>query len=207
MNTESQGQNSNENSYSLDQNFWETRWKNHQTGLDIGYPSPAISDFFENYPDKSISILIPGCGNAYEAEFLYRKGFSNISLIDISSPVVEQLKSKYRNDPQMTIIHGGFFEHLGQYDLIIEQTFFCAINPKKRRDYVEKVSSLLKDKGQLVGVLFNREFEAAGPPFSGSEEEYKKLFETSFDIKIMKECRNSIPPRRGSELFIHFQKK
>ncbi|HXH19987.1 MAG TPA: hypothetical protein VNJ07_12995 [Chitinophagales bacterium] len=34
--------------------------------------------------------------------------------------------------PVVRLIHRDFFKHQGRYDLIIEQTFFCAINPKPR---------------------------------------------------------------------------
>lgn len=55
---------------SLDQNYWNTRWANNETGWDIGYPAPAITNYMAQVPDKHIAILIAGCGNAYEAAFL-----------------------------------------------------------------------------------------------------------------------------------------
>lgn len=191
----------------LNQNFWESRWKNKQTGWDIGYPSPAITDFLEVYPNKNASILIPGCGNAYEAEYLYRNGFTDITLIDIAPHAVEKLKNKFRNDPQVKVVQGNFFDWEGDYDLMIEQTFFCAIAPELRPNYVKKAHDLLKKDGQIVGLLFNREFQEQGPPFGGVQMEYETLFQPFFDIKIMEECTNSIPPRQGSELFIQLMKK
>jgi methyl halide transferase len=49
--------------------YWSERYEKSQTGWDVGNVSPALKDYFDQLTDKSISILIPGCGNAYEAEY------------------------------------------------------------------------------------------------------------------------------------------
>lgn len=191
----------------IEKNYWQERWENQQTGWDIGYPSPAITDYLKTVEDKNCSILIPGCGNAYEAEYLLRNGFQDITLIDIAPKAVELLKNKFRNDPQIKVILGNFFEHEGRYDYLLEQTFFCAILPSFREDYVKKASELLSLNGRVVGVLFNKTFENPGPPFGGTTTEYQKLFEPYFHIQKMEECYNSIAPRQGSEVFINLKVK
>lgn len=186
----------------LDEKYWDNRWENQETAWDVGYASPAITDYMDKIEDKNISILIPGCGNAYEAEYLLKKGFQNITLIDIAPKAVEILKNKFRNDPQIQVILGDFFEHKGAYDLMLEQTFFCAIPPSMRQDYAKKSAELLQPKGKIVGVMFDAVFEHPDPPFGGCPCEYKPIFEPFFEIKKMEECYNSIPPRKGSEVFI-----
>ena len=52
----------------------------------------------------------------------------------------------------------------------------------------------------MIGLLFNRDFEG-GPPFGGSEKEYKNLFSKYFELKIMENSVNSVAPRQGHELF------
>src|SRR5690606_5759125 len=103
------------------------------------------------------------------------------------------------------IVCTDVFKHEGQYDLILEQTFFCALLPTQRESYVQKMHGLLKPHGRLVGVLFNRSFEG-GPPFGGSQEEYERLFSALFSIKVMANCYNSVKPRQGSELFLLAEK-
>ena len=191
---------------SLDQNFWNQRWKNQQTGWDIGYASTPIVTFMEKYPNKDARILIPGCGNAYEAAYLLENGFTNLTLIDIAPIAIQNVKEKFKNYPQINIVHGDFFEHKGEYDLLIEQTFFCALEPKLRSDYVRQASSLLADGGEIMGLLFGKEFENQGPPFGGSIDGYKLLFDKLFVIEVMEPCYNSIAPREGSELFIKLRR-
>nr|WP_153926602.1 methyltransferase domain-containing protein [Riemerella anatipestifer] len=191
----------------MNQNYWNDRWKENKIGWDIGFASPPIVEYMKQYPNKDAKILIPGCGNAYEAEFLIENGFQNITLIDIAPKAVDNLKIKFHKNPHIKVICEDFFRHNGKYDLIIEQTFFCAINPNKRTDYIKKVLSLLKENGQVVGVLFNKIFEEKGPPFGGLSNEYINLFEPFFKVKTLEPCYNSISPRANSELFINLIKK
>jgi methyl halide transferase len=193
----------------LDENFWSERYKSRQTGWDIGNVSTPIKEYFDQVKNKELKILIPGCGNAYEAEYLIHSGFKNIHVLDISKVLVDELKNKFQPwlGKQISIHYGNFFNHNEKYDLIIEQTFFCAIDPSLRNDYARKAFDLLLPGGKLIGLLFNTEFEKAGPPFGGSKEEYLKYFTPYFDIKVMEEAYNSISPRKGKELFIILVKK
>lgn len=191
----------------LDVSFWNHRWLTGQTGWDIGEPSPPLAYYLQQFSDKTAAVFIPGCGNAHEAEWMAANGFTNITILDIAPEAVARLKEKFKSLPQIKILCGDFFQHQGSYDLIIEQTFFCAQIPERRNEYVKKMQGLLSDKGKLAGVLFSKEFETPGPPFGGSRELYKKLFEPCFIIKIMEPCYNSIAPRAGNELFFVLQKK
>lgn len=191
----------------LDQFFWNSRYENNQMGWDIGYASPAITSFMQTYPNKDAAILIPGCGNAHEADFLLKHGFTNITLIDIAPTAVKKLQLKYEQNPEIKVICGDFFEHHGQYDLMIEQTFFCAISPSLRTKYVTNAANLLTKNGKIIGLLFNTEFEKKGPPFGGNTESYQSVFEQDFIIQKMETCTLSIPQRTNREVFIHLIKK
>jgi len=190
----------------MDKKYWQIRWEKQETGWDIGYPAPAITKFIDGIVDKNLATLIPGCGNAYEAEYLVQQGFTNITLIDIAPMAVNQLKQKFINNSHITILLEDFFEHKGSYDLVLEQTFFCAIPPFKRKDYVVKMHEILNENGRIVGVLFDKQFNNSFPPFGGCPCEYRPIFENHFVIKTMEPCYNSIFPRQGSEVFIHFIK-
>lgn len=190
----------------LSADYWNDRYKQNETGWDIGYPSTPLKTYIDQLPDKDISILIPGGGNSYEAAYLLEQGFTDITVIDLAPMVTDQLKEKFKKyGRKANIICGDFFELSGSYDLILEQTFFCAIDPALRSQYVKKMHELLKPAGLLVGLLFNRDFEG-GPPFGGNEETYKTLFTPYFHLKITP-AYNSIPQRAGKELFIIGRKK
>lgn len=193
----------------LNDDYWSKRYEDGQMGWDIGYISTPLKEYFDQLTDRTISILIPGCGNSYEAEYFLRNGFTDITLIDISAVLVERLQEKlqfYIENGNCRVIHQDFFCHQGQYDLIIEQTFLSAIDPALRPDYARQMHSLLKPEGKLVGVIFDFPFEG-GPPFGGSKEEYLTMFEPYFRPVIFERCTNSIPPRAGNELFIRLDRK
>ena len=186
-----------------DQQFWNDRWEQEQTGWDLGQVSPPIKAYIDQLTRKDQAILIPGCGNAYEAAYLLDQGFTNVTLIDIAPHAVALLQDRFQpeQDPRIRILLGDFFAHEGRYDLILEQTFFCALDPALRNDYVRKMSTLIKPGGKLAGVLFNRDFEG-GPPFGGHIPEYQERFAPYFDLQVLEPCTNSIGPRAGNEAFL-----
>ena len=185
--------------------FWNNRYLTEETGWDMHQVSPPLKSYINSVEDKNTAILIPGCGNAYEARYLVDNGFTNVTILDISSLLVERLKRRFE-EKDIKILQGDFFQHQGSYNLILEQTFFCALNPALRQDYVKKMHNLLKDNGRLAGVLFNKDFGFDHPPYGGSTEEYLQLFQPYFKILKMEPCYNSIPSRAGSEIFIEFEK-
>lgn len=189
----------------LDQNYWDAQYKAKTTGWDLGEIAPPIKQYIDTLTDKNKRILIPGCGNTYEAEYLLKQGFSNITIIDIAPTLVTNLKNKFADNPAIKIILGDFFEHQGTYDIIIEQTFFCALPPALRQKYVWKMHQLLVPNGILTGLLFNRFFDVS-PPFGGSQKEYLALFNGAFDIITMETALNSSAPRANSELFFEFKR-
>lgn len=191
----------------LDQSFWDTQWEQQKIGWDLGSVSPAIAAYMDQYADKAAAILIPGCGNAHEAAYLVEQNFTNITLIDISPTAVKLLQQKFKNAAEITIICEDFFQHQGKYDLIIEQTFFCAIAPDRRNAYADKTASLLNPGGKIIGLLFDRIFTQTGPPFGGTVSEYLSIFQPHFEIKKMEACANSVVPRAGTEVFINMIKK
>ena len=191
----------------LDKNYWESRYEDQTAVWDIGYAAPAIVKFLETLSNKETAILIPGSGNGYEAEYLFKAGFKNVSIIDLATQPLDNFRKRNPDFPEKNLIQGDFFELTTTYDLIIEQTFFCALNPNLRSAYVEKMHQLLNRNGILAGLLFNCEFEKEGPPFGGNEAEYQSLFEPYFELQQFEVTKDSIPQRQGRELFIELRKK
>lgn len=190
----------------LDKSYWETRWQEGETGWDIGGPSAPLQAYFDQLKDKTISILIPGCGNAWEGEYLHRQGFTNVYLIDLAPSALDNFGQRVPGFPKDHLITGDFFELTGQFDLIVEQTFFCAISPALRSQYAQKAHDLLKPGGKLVGLLFDDDFGKNTPPYGGKREEYLQYFQDLFEIKHFETAINSIKPRAGRELFINLVK-
>jgi thiopurine S-methyltransferase len=191
----------------LTSQYWNTRYVTNDFGWDLGAPSIPLQEYINQLNNKELTILIPGAGNAYEAELLYHLGFNHVTVLDFASEPLQNIKKRLPNFPDTQLIQDDFFNHKGQYDLILEQTFFCAINPSLRSKYVTQMHRLLKPQGKLVGLLFDHIMNTDTPPFGGSKQEYQLLFNPLFEIKTLEPCYNSIKPRAGKEVFIIFEKK
>jgi len=189
----------------LSPEYWSQRYENQQHGWDLGQISPPVKAYIDQLADKELKILIPGCGSGHEGSYLWKEGFKNVHVLDFSELPLALFMSNNPDFPKEQIHCSDFFQHDEKYDLIIEQTLFCAIDPNLRPDYAEKVAALLKPGGKLVGLLFNRTFDA-GPPFGGNQDEYERYFCSHFSNIYFEPCHNSIAPRSGSELFIKFIK-
>jgi methyl halide transferase len=194
------------------ENYWTNRYKNQSTWWDIGYPSTPLKEYIDQIKDKSIRILIPGAGNAYEAEYLIAMGFTNVFVMDISAIPLQSFAERNLDFPKEQLIEADFFEHNGKYDLILEQTFFCSFEPTKtnRELYGKKMAELLTSNGKLVGVWFDIplvEGNMDKRPFGGKKSDYESYLLTYFDVITFEKCYNSIKPRAGQELFGIFKKK
>ncbi|MEP3837587.1 MAG: methyltransferase domain-containing protein [Algibacter sp.] len=191
--------------------FWTQRYLDNQTGWDIGEPSIPLKAYIDQLENKDLKILIPGAGHAYEAEYLFNKGFKNVFVLDIVKEPLNALKKRIPQFPIDHIIQGDLFSHNDTYDLILEQTFFCSFPPTadNRQQYASKMHDLLNSNGKLVGLWFTMPLtgDMEKRPFGGSKQEYLGYFKPYFNIISFQNCYNSIAPRQGNELFGVFQKK
>lgn len=190
--------------------YWTQRYEAGATGWDIGSVSTPIKEYVDQLTDRSLRILIPGAGNAYEAEFLWHQGFSNITVLDIAQAPLDNLRKRVPDLPPESTVLGDFFTHQGSYDLILEQTFFCSFPPTaaNRHAYAKQMHRLLSARGKVAGLLFNFPLDPQnGPPFGGDVTEYRTYFSPLFNIRVMSAAHNSIKPRAGKELFFIMEKQ
>ena len=191
----------------LSEFFWENKYKKNKIGWDLGEVSPPLKTYFDQLTNKDLKILIPGGGNSYEAEYLFNRGFNNTYVVDVSKTALDNIKNRVPEFPSSQLIHANFFDLNDTFDLIIEQTFFCAINPNLRVNYAVKMKNLLNEKGKLVGVLFDAKLNKDHPPFGGNIKEYTTYFKPYFRMDVFTKCYNSFHNRQEMELFMKFVKK
>lgn len=191
----------------LTEYFWDNHYINNDIGWDMGEVSPPLRAYFDQLTDKELKILIPGGGNSYEAEYLHHQGFKNVDVVDLSKTALNNVKQRVPSFPSAHLIHQNFFNLEQSFDLIIEQTFFCAIDPSLREAYVSKAAELLNENGKIAGLLFDAPLNTEKPPFGGHKAEYLNYFKPHFNIFTMEAEHNSHPARQGKELFFIVQKK
>ena len=188
------------------QEYWEQRYVDGNTQWNYGDITTPIRTYIDQLTDKSTRILVPGAGHGFEVEYLHKNGFTNVHVLDFAQAPLDNLKKRVPDFPVEHLHQADFFSFEGEFDLILEQAFFCAIEPKLREAYRSKMLKLLAPGGKLVGLLFNDAFRKEGPPYGGSIEEYQPFFASHFDIEVMEIANNSIAPRAGREIFIKLVK-
>lgn len=185
--------------------FWNQAYETETTPWDTGSITTPLKTYIDQLTNKQLKILVPGMGNGYELEYLHQNGFSQCYGLDISALAVENFKKRVPGFPDGHLMAGDFFSLHHSFDLILEQTFFCALPPSFREKYAEKMHELLKPGGKLTGVLFDFPLTEEGPPFGGDYSEYTTLFSSIFAIRKLERCYNSIKPRAGREFFFSLQ--
>lgn len=187
--------------------YWDDRYQRKDIGWDLGEVSPPLKKFIDQLQDTSQHILIPGAGNAYEAEYLFSQGFRNVYVLDIAETALQYFRRRCPWFPESQLLHQNFFDLQMKFDLVLEQTFFCALNPNLRSEYALKMSQILPREKSLVGLLFDFPLSEKGPPYGGSKQEYLSYFEPYFIIETFEREEFSHVTREGKELFIKLKRK
>ena len=170
----------------LNKDYWEERYREQSLGWDIGDISPPLKAYIDQLTDKDQKILIPGAGYGYEAIYLFQNGFKNTFVLDIARQPLDDISRRCVGFPKDQLIEKDFFEaEIGKFDLIIEQTFFCALDLGLRAKYAQRMHEILNDGGKLAGLFFDFPLTEQGPPFGGSKLEYQSLFEPLFRIRTL----------------------
>jgi methyl halide transferase len=193
----------------LDRDYWQGRYDDHTDTWDLGTSSTPLKTYIDQLARKDLRVLIPGCGRAWEGQYLHELGFTNVWLMDLTGEPFKEFMERCPGFPPAHLLIGDFFMHEGAYDLILEQTFFCAIPVAMREAYVERMSHLLAPGGKLAGVLFDDPSpgkQPGQPPYGGSRAEYEALFAPQFARVSVEPCYNSIPPRAGREVWLQATK-
>jgi SAM-dependent methyltransferase len=197
--------------------FWAELYRTGDTGWDQGGPSPGLVDFLKDpvgahgrAPLRPGRALVPGCGHGHDARALAAAGFEVIGLDVVKKAVEEAARMADAEGSKNIRFEQADFLNLparlrGPYDLIFENTFFCAIDPAHRDRYVESAASLLKAGRFLLGVFYNIRPET-GPPFGATRDELLDRFGRRFTL-ILDRVPRSIPRREGKELLMLWQRK
>ena len=195
----------------LDAAYWQARYTTPgRDGWDAHRATPPLRAYFDQLDvARQPRILIPGAGRAHEAEYLHRRGFRHVVVADLAAAPLADFAARVPDFPAQNLWQADFFALSAPpaFDLLVEQTFFCALAPALRPAYARQCATLLRPGGKLVGLLFDTEFAAAGPPFGGSAAEYRAYFAPYFDFVHFAPAHNSLPARQGRELFICLQNK
>ena len=186
--------------------YGQADWQKHYDENDLAWDLGGVAEpFVRLLEERSLPegrLIIPGCGQGHEVLFFAERGW-RVTGVDFASGAVGLLRQALVDRKlEASILHQDFFQlddsHNGQYDVLLEQTFFCAISPDQRASYVDTVSRILKSGATLAGVFYETG-EEGGPPFNTTEADIRQYFSHGFDIQRLERCIFSHERRQGKE--------
>ncbi|ORX49492.1 S-adenosyl-L-methionine-dependent methyltransferase [Hesseltinella vesiculosa] len=157
------------------QEYWEERYKQEDlnTTFDWFKTYDELKVLFDQHiPNKDASILILGCGNSTLGEDMYRDGYKNITNIDYSKTVVDNMKDRCADMPEMTWLEMDIRDlkfDTESFDVVIDKGTMDALltgvkdqwNPGEEvvsevKKEVDEVARVLKMGGLFLYITFGQ---------------------------------------------------
>jgi SAM-dependent methyltransferase len=195
----------------LDAQFWEGHYQAGNPRWDLGAPAPPFVDLLaEPEPPAPGSMIVLGAGRGHDALLFARHGFEVTALDFAESAVRETRVAARKAGLAVATAQHDFFnlptEYDSSFDYVLEHTFFSAIDPGRREEYVRIVHRLLKPDGRFIALFFAHG-RHGGPPFTTSEDEVRTLFSPHFAIQRLDVPVRSVKQRQGVELLVLLRPK
>ncbi|HET9905069.1 MAG TPA: methyltransferase domain-containing protein, partial [Anaerolineales bacterium] len=189
---------------------WEADYARHTDGWDLGGPTPVFEQLLSTRHLPPGRMIVLGAGRGHDARLFARHGFQ-VTAVDFASQAVQEMHLLADPTAPVEILQHDIFtlpEALnGSFDYVLEYTCFCAIDPKRRAEYADLVTRLLKPNGMYIDLAFPLDGRKGGPPFAVTEAEIFDLFEQrGFKLLSREKPVESVSPRRHAEELFIFQK-
>lgn len=187
---------------------WEARYQTGDMPWEKGEPSPGLVDFLATHTEvKRGSVLVPGCGTGHDARAWAKAGFA-VTGLDLAPSAIRLSQERTVTAGLEAEFRLGSFlddDPIAQFDWIFEHTLFCAIDPKRRDDYVRALLRWLKPNGQFLAVHYMIR-DSEEPPYGCTQQELMERFSPHVELKQGWVPR-SYPNRTGLELMLWWQRK
>ncbi len=189
---------------------WERHYDSDDLLWDLGEVAPPFTRLWEERNIPPCKAVIPGCGRGHEVIFLAERGFQ-ITAVDYTRGAVNLLNNALSaKNLAGEVLHLNFFEfdkkYNNKFDLMLEHTFFCAINPDMCQKYAATAGRILKPGALLIG-LFYETGEKGGPPFNTRKSDIEESFSRQFEIETLHKTSHSIERRKGKEWLAILKRK
>lgn len=184
--------------------FWDTRFRAGVTPWDAGGVPPLLADYLEGKARRRV--LVPGCGTGYEVRAFAERGHDVLG-IDFSDAALEAAQG-FLGPLARHVRKADFFALPGQYDVVYERAFLCALPRSLGSRWAQKMQALIVPGGELAGFFYFGRSEK-GPPFGIEPHALRALLEGAFALEEDRsvDARQSIPAFAGKERWQVWRRK
>ncbi len=186
-----------------DPRFWNDIYLREQPGWDKGAVSPPLARLAREVLAPGASVVVLGAGRGHDAAHLASLGF-RVTAVDFAEEAAKAMRARGGFEVLQADVFTLAKTHAGAFDAACEHTCFCAIDPKRRREYAEVVHAIVK---RTFFGLFYESGKTDGPPHTTSEEEVRKTFGDLFEIERLRRAPDGFPERLGRELEFVFTRR
>ena len=183
--------------------FWDDLYARRADGWELGRAAPPLADVLATTPPPRGRVAVPGCGRGHDARLLARHGY-DVTGFDFSPAAVhaaEQLAREERT--AVRFVQRDIFslarEYANAFDGVWEYTCYCAIDPRRRDEYLKTLAAIVKPGGWLLACFFPLRGATAGPPFPVARAELRRRLSPRFRIARAFAPLRSARGRQGRE--------
>lgn len=150
--------------------------------------------------EKNAAIIDIGGGDSFLAEFLVSKGYTNVTVVDISKNAIERAKQRMCEKADYVswiVADASNFKPEKKYDLWHDRAAFHFLTDEvQRKNYLQTLFASTNPGGYLILSTFSDKGPTAcsGLPVQGySVSQMQKLFEKEFNVLSGKSFDHTTP--------------
>ncbi len=183
--------------------FWESRWSSGQIGFHLDRPNPALLAHWADVADSGGSVLVPLCGKSHDLQWLAERGHT-VRGVEFVRSAAEEYFEERGLEPHITTAGdvsrfdaarlefyvADFFAltpaSVTPSDFIYDRAALVAIEPSRRRQYIEQLHALSRRGARLLLVNFVHDI-GSGPPHSIEVAELEEHCHGVFELTLRDE--------------------
>ncbi|MFQ5521475.1 MAG: class I SAM-dependent methyltransferase [Candidatus Methylomirabilia bacterium] len=164
--------------------FWDGLYERGGDRWELRREAPPLAEYLRRAPPPRGKVAVLGCGRGHDARLFARLGY-RVWGFDFAARAIQDARAlAEREDLEIVFEQRDVFDlaehYAGFFDGIWEYTCFCAVDPKRRTEYVRLVRALLKPDGWLLACFWPLGPGRDGPPFPVTKAEARGLFTPTF---------------------------
>jgi hypothetical protein len=146
----------------------------------------------------------------HDAREFARHGYDVVA-VDFARDAAHAMREAMHPDFPHAVLEHDFFQLDpaldGTFDYVLEYTCYCAIDPRRRAEYADKIAQVLKRGGKYIALAFPLGEHAGGPPFAVNADELIQALEQRGMKLLHREFPpDTIKPRKGREELLVVEK-